>query len=280
MDPPSSTCIALDTGVATAVLACVTPAVRPCHRSRPRRRCPHRPALRPHPRGVRIGLREPDARLVLPLKPRLPRACRLPGPRRRSYAESQVAPARRTRAVARRARRGADAVPGPHRCHRRRCAGRRDAGRHRGPHRPGRADPGHRHGRRGALPQPAAGHLRRHRHAAGVPAVPEPARHRGRCDQRAAAGHAAGQRGQRSDPGHRRQHRRRSGPPDDDHQHRLRAAAADPHGARPVGGAADRAGRRRRSGERRRRRIGPAVELHRQGRLGQPTTPGTSMASR
>ena len=60
----------------------------------------------------------------------------------------------------------------------------------------------------------------------------------------------------------------------------LRRAAADPVGARPVGRAADGARRHRRPRQRRRRRVGPAVELPGEGRRRPARTPGTSTASR
>ena len=63
-------------------------------------------------------------------------------------------------------------------------------------------------------------------------------------------------------------------------QRHLRRAAADSVGARSLGRAADGSRRHRRPRQRRRRRVGPAVELPGQGRAQAARTPGTSTASR
>ena len=76
------------------------------------------------------------------------------------------------------------------------------------------------------------------------------------------------------DAGHRHQ------APDDDDQRLARGTAEHPERARSVGGDADGADRLHGPRQRRRLRVRPAVELQRQGRQRQATTPGASTACR
>ena len=71
----------------------------------------------------------------------------------------------------------------------------------------------------------------------------------------------------------------RPAPPEHRHARDGGRVAGDPFRARPVGGAADHPRRRRRPRQRRRGRIGPAVDLHGEGRAQATRTPGRSTAS-
>ena len=103
---------------------------------------------------------------------------------------------------------------------------------------------------------------------------------RGVRQRHSAPHHDAGERGRRIGASGRLRAHRRPGATDRDDEHLIRRTAADPVVARPVGRAADRPRHHRRSRQRRRRRVGSAVELPRQGRCRYRTTRGTSTASR